>query len=141
MQKRVEEFHSALQQAVAARVDVSKINMETGDVRERSLTLPPSEFATLKDILSRTKLIPVSAEPPTMATIIADDFYLVLLDAKGQALETHHIHFTWTSESNIKPRSPHTIFDPHWYLPDADYRRLLQLPTIRAAEKGCVPRT
>lgn len=136
IQEALADFHSILQQATAAQIYVDKINMATGDVQECVLVFPAEEFQTLKSLLSRTKLAPVSDEETAIAMIDGDFFWLQFMDDQGKKLDSYSL-YTWTSETRIEQRRRTaqrlTTADPIWYLSDADYEQLHRLPTVTAS--------
>lgn len=132
-------FLQAVQQAASARICVTKFGKYGAADSKRVFVFPAAEFQNLRIILSHTKQLPISREEPQVATAQwACSFQLQLLDAGGRVLCSRDPSVTWTSETrmlNLPVNYRHTIYDPTWYLPDADFLTMIKLPTMRAASQ------
>lgn len=132
-------FSQALHSAASARIVVERI--ETRYVRgaKRVFNLSAAEFSSLCDILSRSRALPVSPREPVSRPVAwAAYFRLELLDSSGRVLASRDPSVTWTSQTrmlNLPVDYQSTIYDPTWYLPDADFLALARLPSMRAADK------
>lgn len=137
--KSLAEYRSAVQQAAAARIVVVKPSATGQGELKRVFNFPQAEFTQLRGILSRTQPMPISREEPVMMTVSwACYFRLELLDAGGRVLASKDPSVTWTSETrmlNLPVDYQSTLFDPTWYLQDADFLAMVRLPTMRAANK------
>lgn len=125
--------------AASARITVRIVHADgTADI-SRSFPMTPAELAQLKTILMRSRPIPPSPQEPTMTPLGTRCFFnLEFLDASGRVLSAKDPSLTWTSETrmmNLPVDYQYTLFDPIWYLPDADFMTMLKMPTMRQAGK------
>lgn len=137
--KALVAYLKTVQAAASARVVVQIVHADGTRGVTRIFPLKPEELQTLKRILPHTQLIPPSTREATMVTMTEAYFFrLEFLDAAGRVLSGKDPSFTWTSETrmlNLAVDYRHTLMDPTWYLPDADFLTMAKLPTLQAASK------
>lgn len=141
-QQDLDEFLTHVRQAEKVRLYADSMSMENGEWREKEWELSAEEWQAMKDILCRTKLIPVKKiEVSEHVPLVNGVFFEIrLMDAKGEQIKSRSI-YAWESEAGVKSRRANYAdyveknSDSIWVLSDEDYAALHQLPTVKAAKE------
>lgn len=140
--RRAEEFAHAVEAAGGAEFSIAFRSGMESEGEPVKLRIPPEEFAEMKSALVHTKAVPPAAAQADYCIMYSWWVYLTLLDAEGKPLNTTWMKDPfgapydplWMPESRAAALSPTRVKcmgEADWSLPDADYERLMALPTFR----------
>lgn len=139
---RAEEFAHAVEAATGAEFSITFRSGMESEGEPVKLRIPPEEFAEMKSALVHTKAVPPAAAQADYCIMYSWWVYLTLQDAEGKPLNTTWMKDPfgapydplWMPESRAAALSPTRVKcmgEADWSLPDADYERLMALPTFR----------
>lgn len=121
-------------QASSARI---RVKADAQSDAECHFVLKAAELQQLKRVLAHTKVVPPPVQDAEQPRTVGWMFFrnLELLDAEGVVLRSVSLTpRSWMSESECKKLAPdrvRAVYEPRWYLPDADYKVLKALPVMK----------
>ena len=133
----VAQFRQAVAKSTCAKVR----KLPAGSDTVQEYTVPPEEFALLREIMLHTAAAAPALETdaPGWPEHFPYVVELVFADARGGELTGIVInHRRWMSRSEAKKLRPQVSrpWDtPDWYLPDRDYAALAKLPAMQWRQK------